>query len=187
MMATAANSAVPKGKGGRGDLHETVLDALGQRVVTGDIPEGTVLRLAELEAQFEVSRGVVREAVRVLESMQVVRSRRRVGVCVLPQAQWDPYAPRVIRWRLAGPQRLRQLNWINELRSAIEPVAAKLAAQRATPEQCGLLTGAVIGMTASARAGDLETYLQHDQQFHRTVLAGSGNPMFRGLAAAVEE
>lgn len=169
------------------DLHESVLEALGHEVVTGAIAEGTVLRLEQLETRFAVSRSVVREVVRVLESMQLVEARRRVGVSVLPQQRWDSYAPRVIRWRLAGPQRLRQLHWLNELRWAIEPVAAGLAARRATPDQCGVLAGAVIGMTATARSGDLESYLEHDKRFHRTLLAASHNPMFSGLAAVVEE
>jgi DNA-binding FadR family transcriptional regulator len=171
----------------RRDLHESVLEVLGQAIVAGEIAPGSVLRGEELEARFEVSRSVIREAVRVLESLSLVASRRRVGVSVLPAPSWDPYAPRVIRWRLASPQRVEVLQSLNELRAAIEPHAARLAARRATPEQCGALTEAVIEMSVAARSGDLEAYLRHDTRFHRTLLAASGNPMFSGLATVVEQ
>ena len=69
---------------------------------------------------------------RVLESMGLVAARRRVGITVLPPARWNPFDPDIIRWRLAGPDRLRHLQSLSELRSAIEPLAARLAAAHAT-------------------------------------------------------
>ena len=89
----------------------------------------------ELAERYEVSRTVVREAVRVLESMHLVESRRRVGVTVLPTERWNVYDPQVITWRLAGSDRARQLRSLTVLRSAVEPVAARLAAELATPER----------------------------------------------------
>ncbi len=137
--------------------------------------------------QLGVSRTVVREAVRVLESMGLITVRRRVGITVLPPADWNPFDPNVIRWRLAGPDRLFHLQSLSELRSAIEPLAARLAAEHATPEQCGALTAAVIGMSATARSANAASYLAHDSDFHRTMLLASGNPMLAGLAEVVVE
>ena len=104
-----------------------------------------VLRTDELAQRFDVSRTVVREAVRVLESMHLVESRRRVGVTVRPAEEWNVFDPQVIRWRLAGADRPRQLRSLTVLRSAIEPVAAALAAEHATPEQCAELTEHALG------------------------------------------
>ncbi len=115
---------------GRG-LHGRVLDTLGPEITAGEYPPGSVLRTDELAQRFDVSRSVMREVVRVLESMHLVESRRRVGVTVLPSREWNVYDPQVIRWRLAGTDRPRQLRSLTVLRSAIEPVAAGLA--RATP------------------------------------------------------
>ena len=72
-----------------GPLHERILGLLGEAIVHGTHPAGTVLRIEELEAQYGVSRTVVREAVKVLESMALVASRRRVGVTVQPLARWN--------------------------------------------------------------------------------------------------
>ncbi|MGW1727292.1 FadR/GntR family transcriptional regulator [Streptomyces sp. NPDC002306] len=168
-------------------LHGRVLDALGPAITAGEYPSGSVLRTDELAQRFEVSRSVMREAVRVLESMHLVESRRRVGVTVLPTAQWNVYDPQVIRWRLAGADRPRQLRSLTVLRSAVEPVAAGLAAKFATPEQCAELTECALGMVANSRGHRLEGYLVHDIAFHRVILNASGNEMFARLGDVVAE
>ena len=171
---------------GRG-LHGRVLDTLGPEITAGEYPPGSVLRTDELAQRFDVSRSVMREAVRVLESMYLVESRRRVGVTVRPKSEWNVYDPQVIRWRLAGADRPGQLRSLTVLRSAIEPVAAGLAARHATAEQCAELTECALGMVAHSRGHRLEGYLLHDVAFHRVVLAASGNEMFARLGDVVAE
>ncbi|MGW3632145.1 FadR/GntR family transcriptional regulator [Streptomyces sp. NPDC005122] len=171
---------------GRG-LHGRVLDALGPAITAGEYPPGSVLRTDELAQRFEVSRSVMREAVRVLESMHLVESRRRVGVTVRPKAEWNVYDPQVIRWRLAGADRPHQLRSLTVLRSALEPVAAGLAARHATAAQCAELTECALGMVATSRGQQLEAYLVHDVAFHRVILNASGNEMFARLGDVVAE
>ncbi|WP_055702311.1 MULTISPECIES: FadR/GntR family transcriptional regulator [Streptomyces] len=168
-------------------LHSRVLESLGPAITAGEYPPGSVLRTDELAQRFEVSRSVMREAVRVLESMHLVASRRRVGVTVLPTEEWNVYDPQVIRWRLAGADRPRQLRSLTVLRSAIEPVAAGLAARHATAEQCAELTECALGMVAHSRGHQLEGYLKHDVAFHRVILNASGNEMFARLGDVVAE
>ncbi|MFF4188341.1 FadR/GntR family transcriptional regulator [Streptomyces sp. NPDC001691] len=168
-------------------LHTHVLDSLGLAITAGEYPPGSVLRTDELAQRFDVSRTVVREVIRVLESMYLVESRRRVGVTVQRAEQWNVYDPQVIRWRLAGADRPRQLRSLTVLRSAVEPVAAGLAALRATPAQCADLTEQALGMVATSRGRQLEAYLVHDVAFHRIVLNASGNEMFARLGDVVAE
>ncbi|GGY09778.1 FadR/GntR family transcriptional regulator [Streptomyces djakartensis] len=171
---------------GRG-LHGHVLETLGPEITAGEYPPGSVLRTDELAQRFDVSRSVMREAVRVLESMHLVESRRRVGVTVRPKSQWNVYDPQVIRWRLAGKDRPGQLRSLTLLRSAVEPVAAGLAARHATAEQCAELTECALGMVANSRGHKLEAYLVHDVAFHRVILDASGNEMFARLGDVVAE
>ncbi|UDY24719.1 FadR/GntR family transcriptional regulator [Nocardioides sp. Kera G14] len=168
-------------------LHGSVLSSLGVAIVSGEHPEGSVLNLEGLCQTYGVSRSVAREAVRVLESMGLLASRRRVGITVQPRAQWNVFDPRVIRWRLDGTDRVAQLLSLSELRVGIEPAAASLAAVRATPEQCRQLAAAVSDMEVHGRAGDLEAYLAADQAFHRVLLAASGNEMIASLGDVVSE
>ncbi|TQC45137.1 FadR family transcriptional regulator [Rhodococcus sp. WS4] len=168
-------------------LHETVLDRLGSDIVAGVVAAGTRISADDVVTQYSVSRTVVREVVRVLESLGLLAVRRRVGITVLGEEHWNSLDPSVIRWKLAGPQRFEQLSSLSELRSGIEPLAARLAATRATPEECGALTAAVIGMSSTSRAADTDAYLAHDSDFHRTLLAASGNPLLRAMSQIVVE
>ncbi|MCW2851669.1 MAG: lutR [Nocardioides sp.] len=168
-------------------LHGSVLDALGLRLVTRDLAPGRVLTLEAIAREYAVSRPVAREAIRVLQSMGMVASRRRVGVTVLPRSDWHVFDPLLIRWRLDSPERSAQLLSLSELRRGFEPVAASLAAERATAEECGALAAAASDMVVHGRRGDLEAYLEADVVFHRTLLAASGNEMLRSMAAVVAE
>ncbi|MGO4536653.1 FadR/GntR family transcriptional regulator [Leifsonia sp. 2MCAF36] len=166
-----------------GSLHEQAIASLGARIVSGDIPVGTVLTPETLG----ISRTVLRECIRVLESLGLVQARRRRGTVVMPESAWQALDPRILNWRLAGPDRLTALGDLSELRLAVEPVAARLASARATPAQCGELTAAIVGMAATQRSADRDEYLAHDRDFHRVLLEASGNPVFAALSSAVSE
>lgn len=166
-------------------LHSSVIEGWGRDIVYGNLAPGTRIVTDQMVDSLGVSRTVVREAVRVLESMGLVQPLRRIGIVVLPPERWSAFDANVLRWRLAGPDRVATLRSLSELRAAVEPAAARLAARHATPEQCGDLIGAVIGMTVTARSANADAYLDHDTTFHRTLLEASGNPMFAGLTTVV--
>jgi DNA-binding FadR family transcriptional regulator len=170
-----------------GELHANLVDALGTGIVSGRLATGSVLTLDGVSAEHGLSRSVVREAVRVLESMGMVTSRRRVGITIAPPGKWNVFDPRVIRWRLDAGDRAAQLVSLSELRRGFEPVAAALAARRADPHQCRIMAAAVSDMVVHGRSGDLESYLLADKVFHRALLDASGNEMFRALNDVVAE
>jgi DNA-binding FadR family transcriptional regulator len=170
-----------------GALHDNLLTALGTSVVSGECPPGQVLTLDGVSAQHGVSRSVAREAIRVLESMGMVESRRRVGITIQPAHKWNVFDPRLIRWRLEAGDRAAQLVSLSELRRGFEPAAAALAARRADPHQCRIMAAAVSDMVVHGRSGDLEAYLLADKIFHQTLLEASGNEMFRALNGVVAE
>lgn len=170
-----------------GELHGNVLNGIGTRIVSGKLRPGEVLTLDSVGVEYRVSRTVAREAIRVLESMGLVASRRRVGITVQPRAQWHVFDPRLIRWRLDAGERTEFLLTLSELRRGFEPVAAALAAQRADEHQCRILAAAVSDMVMHGRSGDLDQYLLADKVFHRTLLEASGNEMFRSLSDVVGE
>lgn len=170
-----------------GALHDSVLTALGTAIVSGEYPEGQVITLDGVSARHRVSRSVAREAIRVLESMGMAASRRRVGITIQPSHKWNVFDPRLIRWRLDSEDRAAQLASLSELRRGFEPAAAALAARRADPHQCRILAAAVSDMVVHGRTGDLESYLLADKIFHRTLLEASGNEMFRALNDVVAE
>jgi DNA-binding FadR family transcriptional regulator len=106
-----------------GALHGSLLAALGSAIVSGEYPPGQVFTLEAVSARYRVSRSVAREAVRVLESMRMVESRRRVGITILPVENWNVFDPRLIRWRVDSGDRAAQLVSLSELRRGFEPAA----------------------------------------------------------------
>lgn len=170
-----------------GDLRNLVLDTLGREICSGVIGPESTFTTESVEGRFQVSRPVVREALRALEALGLVVSKRRVGVRVQPLAQWNVYDLQVIRWRLAGPSRVAQLRSLTELRGAIEPAAARLAALRAPLNQASELVGLSGRLWAAGREGDTEGFLQLDREFHALVLEMSGNEMFAKMHHLVDE
>lgn len=159
-------------------LASSVAGRLGARIVDGDLQAGDVLRLEDIEQESAASRSVCREAVKILESLNLVRSRRHVGVTVLPSNQWDVLSPKVVHWHMSGNKREQQMSWTNELRIALEPTAARLAAERADGADLKGLQDAVSGMTAAIRNGDSTGFAHHDHAFHRSLLAATRNPLY---------
>jgi len=170
-----------------GALHGNLLTALGTAIVSGEYPPGQVITLDGVSTHHGLSRSVAREAIRVLESMGMVESRRRVGITIQPAEKWNVFDPRLIRWRLESGDRVAQLESLAELRRGFEPAAAALAARRANPHQCRIMAAAVSDMVVHGRSGDLEAYLLADKIFHQTMLEASGNEMFRALNGVVAE
>ena len=170
-----------------GALHANLLTVLGTGIVSGELAAGQVLTLDRLGTEHEVSRSVAREVIRVLESMGMVESRRRVGITVQPSRKWNVFDPRLIRWRLHAGDRAALLASLSELRRGFEPAAAALAARRADPDQCRILAAAVSDIVVHGRSGDLDAYLLADKVFHQTLLEASGNEMFRALNDVVAE
>jgi DNA-binding FadR family transcriptional regulator len=168
-------------------LHARVLDHLGTAICSGQLAPGSVLYIDHFVDQYAVSRSVVREVLRVLASMGLVESRRRVGTLIRPASDWNVFDPQVIRWRLASAGRIAQLRSMTELRTAVEPLAAWLAAERATPDEASDLVGLAAKMWAAGKAGDEPEFLRLDIEFHRQVLLDSGNEMFVKLHELVAE
>lgn len=166
-------------------LHAQVLDTLGQRIVSGASAAGVVLRPEEIATEFGVSRSVVREALRVLQSLGLVEPRQRIGTQVLPVTSWELLSPSVIRWRGLSDGYFAQQRELLELRLGIEPVAASLLAGRGAEVGAPVLAAALDMVTAAA-GGDGRAYLEADVRFHRALLTGSGNAVFGHFAGTVE-
>lgn len=169
--------------------HKDALDTVGRLIVDGRMEVGSVVTLAELGERLDVSRTVAREVVRVLESMRLVSSRRRVGITVAPEEQWDALDPTVIQWRLDGPGRQRQLQAIMELRSAVEPTAAALTASRADQRVGYRLEqlAARLEELGTRGLGRAEEYLDADVEFHSLLLDSCGNAMVAALKGPIVE
>ncbi len=169
----------------RQTIYDDLLDQLGQRICGGVYAAHEVLRTDDLAAEFDLSRTVIREALKVIESMGLIRARRSLGLVVMPQADWHVFDPRVIRWRMAGPDRMNQLRSLTQLRQTIEPVATRFAALHASDAQRQQIVELADLMMETGEKGDLAAFLAHDIDFHALLLEASGNEMFRAISTSV--
>lgn len=185
-MPTVMTPALATG-GAPGALHVRVLDALGEAIVSGKLPPGERLTLEGLQQEYDISRTLARDTMRVLESMNLVYSRRRVGIVVQEQEHWNYYDPKLVRWRLASRHRAEQYASLTELRIAVEPIAAAGAAKRAGARERRRLVALAAELRRLGEAGDLEAFLAVDTEFHQLLLHSCGNEMFKALDAMVAE
>ena len=166
-------------------LHDRVVHSLGRSIVDRELPAGTIMIAEDLEGKFGVSRSVVREAIRVLASIGMTESVKRVGIKVLPVERWNALDPQLIAWRLASAEQGAQLRALTELRAVVEPAAAALAAQYG-PDICAVeLAELAAAMRTAAAAGDRDAFADADTQFHRVLLRAVGNEMCASLDQAI--
>jgi DNA-binding FadR family transcriptional regulator len=140
-------------------------------------------------ARTGASRSVVREVTRVLGALGMLSAGRRVGLRIRPLADWDLLDPRVIRWRLEGPDSVQQLSELRSLRHAVEPAAAAAAARGICAERgsTDLLDAALGAMVEAADGPESGDFLAADRSFHAAILALSGNAMLLRLREVIEE
>lgn len=166
---------------------ESFVDGFGQHIVDGILAPGRVLRTEDLQERYHCTRSVVREGIRVLQALGLVTAKRNVGVRVAPSTGWNVFDRQVIHWRLSGPGRDGQLLSITQMRLGVEPLAARLAAERIGLAEGRRLMGLAGELLAAGNAGDLETFLALDIEYHASILRASNNEMFAHLHEAVGE
>jgi DNA-binding GntR family transcriptional regulator len=142
-----------------------VAQELRRLILSGELTAGTHLRQVELARRFNVSTTPVREALTVLARQGLVRHDAQKGVVV--------FSP--------SPDDVRE-NY--ELRIALEPLAAELAARSITDDELA----AIDAMIERMRAADepLE-YVALNREFHRVVYAAARRPRLFELLESLRD
>ena len=153
-----------------------LLESLGRAIVTGVYEAQPFPTEAELARQHQVSRSVTREAVKMLTAKGLLSARPRQGTSVQPSRQWNLFDTDVLRWLLERTFSVDLLRQFNELRVAIEPEAAALAAVYADDSQREAIAAGLERMKAAEEGRD--DTLDADIAFHVAVLRASGNPFY---------
>ncbi len=166
-------------------LHGVLVHELGRQIADRIYHAGDVLSPDETGKQFDASRPTVREALRVLESKGMLRIRQSWGTRVQPPEEWNLLDPEVVGWRLHGRDRDHQIRELVEMRLAVEPIAASLAASKQDLDSLQTLESAWAAMQIALEDRDVHTFTEADVAFHAALLRGSGNQMFDRLTALI--
>jgi DNA-binding FadR family transcriptional regulator len=171
----------------------TVVKDLGCRIVSGEWKSGDVLPTeAELIVKLQVSRSVVREAMRILNAKGLVRGRPMAGTKVLPRSDWRLLDPDIIQWRILAADRKVLLTDLLHVRLALEPGVARLATESASPAARARITAAwqgkvaVLNEVGGSPQEQRARFILADLEFHRAFLAAVDSEILSQLFAVIE-
>lgn len=170
-------------------LYEHVEEAIGLRIIKGEYKTGDTLPNEDaICAEFSVSRGVVREAIKVLQKKGLVQPRPKIGTQIQPKAHWNLFDADVLVWKLNAGNPMKFLIKVTEVRGIIESEAAKLSAERATEEEVAEIQRLFDRLDDSLNEDvkfDYEAYLQADIALHTAILGASHNELLAQIGRTI--
>jgi DNA-binding GntR family transcriptional regulator len=137
-------------------LGAEVTHALRHAILSGRYRAGDHITEAQIAHQMRVSHGPVRQALRELESEDLLVIEPHRGAFVKSFTADD-------------------IREVYQFRSAIETAAVSLALDHLTETDFEHLERLIEHMRQSSRASDLESLIELDLEFHRVLCARSGN------------
>lgn len=183
--STAATAMEKVGAFGDEPMNRAISRVLAVDILDGRWEPGTAITLESIQDRFSVSRTVARESAKSLESMKAVHVRRRVGLIARAVEEWAALDSQVITWKLSSRKRKEQLLSLTQLREAVEPLAASLAAKNAPLDVRATMPLLAEEMKRAADSGHLEHFHEIDIKFHSLLLKHSGNEMFSALSDTI--
>lgn len=165
--------------------HAEVARTIGIDIIAGRYGEGAKLPGdAELTLLFGVSRPVLRESVKTLVAKGLLSTKSRVGTVVRERAAWNMFDPDVLAWHLDAGIDKRFLRDLAEIRLAVEPRAASLAAERRSADDLAEMRRSIERMRREP--SDSVGFADGDLSLHLAVANASGNPFMRSIGAVIE-
>jgi GntR family transcriptional repressor for pyruvate dehydrogenase complex len=153
-----------------GTLTEAIAGQLIQLIMNGRFKPGDKLPTEfELAGKFGAGRGAVREALKALAVIGLVRVMPGKGTYVNGRENF------LIRPLSLGVQADTELLRLAEARKLLEVEVAGLAAERASADQIRSLEACLARMRESAKTGQSKAYLEADVEFHFAVSMAAGN------------
>jgi phosphonate utilization transcriptional regulator len=138
-------------------LTRLVAESIEELILAGELAPGSRLNEVALAQRFGISRGPLREALRMLEESGLVRQEKNRGAHV-----------RKIRLAEAAD--------IYDVRAGLDATAGRLLAARITPAQLGVLREMTAAMR-SVRPDQIERFHELNLGFHDSIVAMTGNPV----------
>ncbi len=159
---------------------ETVIETVARRfeslVRSGELKSGSRLPPEpELARMLQVSRSSLREALKGMVFLGIIKARPGDGTYI------QPFSGRIVskhfRWMLL----LQEIKYLElyELRKVLEPEVAALAARRATKADLEQMEAAILGMKESVT--DPEEFMRQEIEFHQRFAQASNNAAIQAM------
>jgi DNA-binding FadR family transcriptional regulator len=165
--------------------HAKVVDHLGLAIVGGRFGVGEPLPGdSELEAEFDVSRSVLREAMKTLTAKGLIVAKSRVGTRVTERCHWNLVDEDVLGWHFRSGVTREFIDHLYDVRLVLEPASAAFAALRATADDCLELRhyAKLLG------SGELDwpSQVQADLRFHVLLTLVGANPFLESMVGFIK-
>jgi len=147
-------------------LPEQIAEHVGNAIIHGAHEPGARIQEQDVADRFNVSRGPVREALRILERDGLVQIHARRGAQVTQL-------------------NVGEVNDLFEVRISLIGLCARLAAERRDPEFISRFRVGVERITEIAKTGDTDAYTSAVYQNNLALAEGSGNRFLRNLVFAL--
>lgn len=168
----------------RKNLTSRLVEDIDIAIVTGKYSDKNPFPFeADLCKQYGASRSVLREAVKMLTAKGLLGARPRHGTWVEPESDWNLLDPDVMRWHLERKFSSALLIEFTQMRLAVEPAAAAMAAS-AEPQQKAAIRQALNRMVAAGHGED--DPLGSDIAFHAAILRATGNRFYEQLHELIQ-
>jgi GntR family transcriptional repressor for pyruvate dehydrogenase complex len=176
----AAEPRIKTSAGHRNRVYHNIFDELQQRIRNGDwLPGDRMPSIAQLAKEMHVGAGSIREALRSLQSIGLVKIEHGSGVYITGAR---PATELSSHFQNIGDGLLLALA---ETRRILEPELALLAAERGTDEELNDIEALVLQMEEASQHGS--NFAELDVLFHHKIALAAGNPILSQTMAGVSD
>lgn len=165
---------------------DQIIETIKQALIRGELRPGERLPSEpELAQQLGVGRSAVREAMKIMEALGVVKIRHGSGTFVASEPSDNMLSPLVFALMLEGDMTIEFV----DLRMSTQLSYCTLAAQNATAEDWQAIEDAARAFEQFANVSKdaIETLTKLDLNFHYAILEATNNPLIIKLGRTVEE
>ena len=151
-----------------------MIEELADRIIGGTFPAGSTLPTEPMLGEtFGVSRSVLREAIKAVEAMGLVKVQQGQGTTVLAQVEWDLVNPVVLAAVIRHDAAWSVLDHLVTVRRALESQMARRAAELITEEGKRIVNERMADLELAVE--DADAFSAADVAFHDAILPASGN------------
>jgi DNA-binding GntR family transcriptional regulator len=161
-VSTPKLNSTTIGKVKRQSLANQTADLLRQSIEAGVLFPGTRLIEADIASEMGISRGILREALRMLEQDNLVESFPGRGTYIITPSE-------------------REIQEIYSLRIILEAEAVRLATEKASEQDLEELRAIYDKMLEDAHIGDKTLVVEKDLEFHRKIWETAGHKCLRDV------
>jgi DNA-binding GntR family transcriptional regulator len=147
-------------------LRDRTYEAIRDAILSGQLKPGLRLKERDLATQMQISTTPIKEALRMLQQEGLVVSLPRRGVAVSNLASVP-------------------ISEISVIRAALEGVACRLAADKATDDQIADLRSRLQLMESLTKSGKIQELIKANTDYHNKIYAMADNPYLSTMLETV--